>query len=541
MQTSGVVGAGALGLGAATADPDAEHYVVVSDTHLGSPYANDESFEAFLFEELPALDPDALIIAGDFVEMWFRGMSSALVEFSRFTSQLEQFETDGIDVTLVSGNHDSRFKTIGKGTNDGIAPGSPWEFADEFFFESGDREFVAVHGDDADPIHYDIVSNLLCKGTDAFGSLLLNLLGWWEGLEPWAQAGEVGTTTVTGDSGTVRLGAAYSDPVVVTSGGRVNASVESVAGTDTSTLRLDGSGPVTYAVFERGRHVLGGSTPVEARRTTAGEGWQTVSFTEPFDAPPVVFTSAGSGSRGRVRPTDVRAGPTPDSVQVRNVTELGFDVRLDGAARTVGFAAVGSGGLTVRGQRGEVGVSSVGTAGTIGFDRTFLDRPAVLAAPQTAGPSLATEGIDTGGVSVTSTGPTEVGYLALEGGGPLYTADSTTIDTPDLEARYRAAWQSLVDDADLNDVAPAQPPAMAGVEPIATSQESVKEILLDSYDEFVVAGHTHLPGVDERYANSGCWTGRSPDSIVENTYLEIIDGEVTLNEFSAGSSNVLIG
>ena len=77
-----MVGAGALGLGAVTADPDDDHYVIASDTHLGSPFANLSDFEQFLSQDVPVLDPDVLVMAGDCFEMWFRGMSSTLLEYS---------------------------------------------------------------------------------------------------------------------------------------------------------------------------------------------------------------------------------------------------------------------------------------------------------------------------------------------------------------------------------------------------------------------------------------------------------------------------
>ena len=135
LQASGAVGAGTLGLGAVTADPDADHYVVLSDTHLGSPFANIESFETFLAEELPELDPDVLVLTGDIYERWFRGMSSVLLEYSDTSAELAALD-DEMDVVLVAGNHDRRLVTVGEAVPEEITPSSPWTVGEEFYRRS---------------------------------------------------------------------------------------------------------------------------------------------------------------------------------------------------------------------------------------------------------------------------------------------------------------------------------------------------------------------------------------------------------------------
>jgi predicted phosphodiesterase len=554
MQASGVAGAGALGLGAVTADPDDDHYVVASDTHLGSPYSDSDEFETFLTTDVPELDPDVLVLAGDAFEMWFRGIGSALLEFSNVADRLATLQDNGTDVALVAGNHDRRLVTVGEGLDDEIAPGEPWTIGEEFFFQSGDTEFVAVHGDGPDPIQLNPVSRTLCDGTDALGAILLILVGWWEGMQPWAPVGETGSVTATGKYQSVSLSGSYEDPVVLTSqpaaGGPVQTRTAAglADGTGSFQLRLDGArqaSPVQYAVFERGRHVLGGGTAVEASRTSAGDDWQTVTFEEPFGAAPVVFATVQTTLADRPRARrDARDSREADvSVpQIRNVTEMGFEVRIDGDAE-VGFAAVERGDITTRGRHGVAGVDSVEGTDAVGFDRAFADTPAVFAAPQaaTGGPAVAASGSVGPAATEVSLQTADgtpasgaVGYLALTGDGPLHASTSSTVPTPDLERRFRSEWQRRLDASDeyLGSAVPEQPPTMAGLEPMATGHEDIKNALLEKYEEFVLFGHTHVPDLGDRYANTGSWTDRSPDSEPQRTYVEIIDGDATVWDWS---------
>jgi len=510
VQASGAVGAGALGLGAVTADPDDDHYVVASDTHLGSPFANPSDFEQFLSQDVPVLDPDVLVMAGDCFEMWFRGMSSTLLEYSNVAEYFELLESNGTDVVLVAGNHDKQLVTVGEGYEDAVAPGSPWEIGEEFFFQSGDQEFVAVHGDGPDPIQLDPVSKLLCRQPDPVGALLAALLDWWEGLEPWTRVGETGSVTVTGQS-RLPLEGSYEDPVVLIAG---SAGEPVLRPTDTGGVELRGGAfgsEVHYAVFERGRHTLGGSTAVEAGLTTTTGDWQTVTFAEPFDSPPVVLADVQTtGARVRSGRTRVRrpARRSTGDPRIRNVTPMGFDLRLDGRA-TVGFAAVERGDISAYGR---TGVAGVGNDGLRSFDGP------VFTTAQTPGDAS--------------------GYLALAGEGPLRASDSTTVTTPDAERLVRSEWQRRLERADLTlpEQLTERPPGMVGLEPMSGDDESIKDSLLDTYEEFVVFGHIHRPQVGDRYANTGSWTSRSPNSEPENTYLEIQDGEVTLWDWTPDGS-----
>jgi len=120
------------------------------------------------------------------------------------------------------------------------------------------------------------------------------------------------------------------------------------------------------------------------------------------------------------------------------------------------------------------------------------------------------------------------GYLALAGEGPLRASDSTTVTTPDTERLVRSEWQRRLEGTDLTlpEQLTERPPWMSG------DDESTRSSLLDTYEEFVVFDHIHRPQVGDRYANTGSWTSRSPNSEPENTCLEIQNGEVTLWDWS---------
>jgi len=342
---------------------------------------------------------------------------------------------------------------------------------------------------------------------------LLAFIDYVDPLQPWAQVGEVGSTRASDDRSTVETGRTYEDPVVVTTGdGTANPRVR-----DTGAGGFEvaaGGGRLGYAVVERGRHTIG-TTAVEAGRASP-DGWETVTFAEPFDRLPAVLTDTQPTGRGM-----------PKEVRVRNITRAGFEARLDGPG-SVGYLAVEPGDLTARGRRGVAGRAAVDGRGTVGFDRTFRNRPVALVSAQTPGRgSVAAPQVETDGLTVAGDGV--VGYLALQPGG-LQASVSSTVSVPAVESQVQAGWERLAEQSAV-DTLPDQPPGVAGSEPLATGHESVKSQLLDTYERFVVFGHTHVPDRGDRYANAGPWTTRGPN-VTENNYVEILDGEVTVWDWS---------
>lgn len=571
-------GAGALGLAstAVYADDSNEHYIVASDTHLGSPYAHTEDFRTFLTEDLPDIDPDALVLAGDIWEFWFRGMSSTILEYNWLPSQLLDLQDNGTDVTIVAGNHDRRLYHIGDSLGDD-APGAPWQIGNEYYFESGDREFVANHGDDGDPLQMDPLSNLLCVTDDNLGMLLVDLHDWLLGDDDSEEVGETGTTTVEttryGWHG-VTLADSYDDPVVVTSPAGSNGDapihpqVRNLAddGGDRFGIRLESwdadvsvqgqpAEQVQYAVVERGEHVLASSTEVVADATTADGEWHTVTFPSEFASTPIVLAD--------VQTPDAQARPlwntTPAIARVRNVSPSGFDVRVETpegervSEREVGFVATEPG--LVGAEDGLIESFTTtdvdGDVRSVSFSREFEEDPTVIASLQTAAsdrPAIPRiEQLDARGVDISLQGENgtavnageSVSYLAL-GTGRITALDTTAASSAAFEASLESEWQRIVESSDVLswDQVPDTPPGMAGSGRHVSTTSTTTSNLLDIFpDRFVVFGHTHSPDLGERHVNSGSWTGRS--SSLQRTYVEIDAGEVTVWDWEPDGREVL--
>lgn len=574
-----------------TADSDDEHYVIASDLHWGSPFASLSKSVQFLEEEVPALDPDVLVLAGDIYEMWWRGMVSSALDVGRASARVAEIHESGTDVALVAGNHDRWMLRVGEDASELIAPGEPWEITEEFYFESGGQEFVAVHGDEGDPLQRDPLSEWLCRQTDEFGTFLLELLNLISGL---GTVGEVGTTAARGgDWQSVSLAHQYDDPVIVPGPLERNAAARPRVrtqtrqiGTDSVELRLDSSTraptvpeAVDYVAFERGHHVFGTDATATVDRVPADGDWRSVTFTAPFERPPAVFAAiqrTATSTPPALEPAQTEPGrhrarayaerPTVDAempvgdrgsfdpddpvaVQVRNVTQMGFEMRLaaerEPVAHDVGFVAIERGTATLGDGLVEVGVpgSTDGEALSVEFERLPGEPDQVFAGPQTAttdGPTLTRlEGRGRDGVSVSVVAgggrpvSETVGYLATEGVGSIPASASTALED-DPDAVLKQEWETLLDSGPVlsPEDAPGDVPTAGLLDPQFVSTQNTTESLLDMFEEFVVFGHTHRPDLGERHVNSGSWTSRSPDSVPQNTYVEIDQGDITVWDWS---------
>jgi predicted phosphodiesterase len=587
MQSGLAAGAGTLALGEPiVADQDDEHYLIGSDFHWGSPFASNTKSVQFLEEEVPEQDPDVLVLAGDIYEMWWRGMVSSALDAGGASDWLEQLYENGTDVALVAGNHDRWMLRVGQDASEEIAPGKPWEIGEEFYFESGGQEFVAVHGDGADPIQRDPLSEWLCQQTDEFGTFLLALLELISGL---GVVGEMGSMTVQSEGWqSVSLSHQYEDPVVVTAPVAGTATlrprVRTATGLAEATsfeLRLDsrtGDAPeletVDYLVFERGRHMVETDTAVTVDRVSAGSDWQTVTFEGPFEEPPAVFTTLQTvggpptyGHAGRDSTRRRRASPDrglldddasvgggrpgvvsgPIAVQVRNVTEMGFEMRLASNGKTlphdVGFVAIERGTASFGDGLVEAGVVEPSGGETpLEFGALPGEPDHVFAGTQSSdgasGPAFVERSAGSkAAVSVVSEDGTPrsetVGYLAAAGVGPISASSSTAIEQ-DPDAVLQQEWEKLLDSEQVVSAGdtPQATPTAGLLDPLSVSQQGTTDNLLDMFEEFVVFGHTHRPDLGERHVNSGSWTSRSPSSVPQNTYVEIDAGDVTVWNWS---------
>lgn len=127
------------------------HVLVMSDMHIGWDKANEDAFEQFITDDILSIDPDKVVLAGDIIEMWRRGMSSILAEKSKHLANIANLHDSGIDVVLLAGNHDWRF--IESDAEGSVISEEPWQFEERFDFTSGDREFTVVHGHQGDPFN----------------------------------------------------------------------------------------------------------------------------------------------------------------------------------------------------------------------------------------------------------------------------------------------------------------------------------------------------------------------------------------------------
>ena len=569
--SAAAVGARAFGLtaGAITANDDDNHFVVASDFHLGSPWANADDSYKFLTEEVPDLNPDVLVLAGDIYELWWRGLLSCALDFSAHSHAMEQLHADGTEVVLVPGNHDRWLLRPGKNTREELMPDPPWRIGEEYFFESGGTEFVAVHGDIVDPGNPVQRSMWLSKQTDEFGSVLLTFYEDWQDTEA-PSTSETGSQSLaeTADWQSVGLERRYDNPVViatpVATAAGVSPALRVLGGpTDAFDARLvseDGeprSGTIEYLVVEDGTHYFGDETQMSSTAVDAGDRWTHITFEQSFDEVPVVLAavqdgddappeathpveepqppwsrisgsrqgigsrqgtnSPGSGSVGDgvgyLPKRESSENSPPELVAVRNVTREGFDVRVDGGSgeRRVGYVAT---------DRGWDGVGD----GIMHATVTESEENERVASSRIDDP----DHVITMTQSTTDEGQS-VATLSFETGG--------TFETTSYEQLSRHWGQVVETEMELAGDPPEEPPVIAGFEPLFQTQ-SIASNLLEAYDEFIVFGHTHRPELSTRHANAGSWTTRgNPPKI--NTYLEIIDGQVSGWDWSPDGRTLL--
>ncbi len=269
-----------------------------------------------------------------------------------------------------------------------------------------------------------------------------------------ALSGGEGNDTLTGGAGDDTLTGGAGDDVAVFAGDRAGytitgtreaATVSGADGTDTligiETLRFDDG---LWALPEAPPLERIGEAGLLTLAQASADGWTTVTFSEALSDPSVVIGPLGS------------AEADPATVRVRNVTETGFEVRieewgyLDGlhAAETVGWLAVEAGtheladGTTLRAGSAVAGAGPV----TVDLGATFDAAPVALVQVVSAhgADAVATriDGVTEGGFQVRLQGqesdpaappPEVIDWIAVEQGGSapggfLAALTGTTID-----------------------------------------------------------------------------------------------------------------
>ena len=148
-----------------------ESVVVLGDSHIGWEEANVEEFEEFITDEIYRLDPDALVLNGDIVELWRSSFSSVMVNYGYIFNLLTDVSKEGIKIVPIAGNHDWRL--IETGRTPVTDTQDVWDYREHYEFESGGEKFIATHGHEADSLNRSRAqNNALCMTSDDTGSLM---------------------------------------------------------------------------------------------------------------------------------------------------------------------------------------------------------------------------------------------------------------------------------------------------------------------------------------------------------------------------------
>ena len=153
-----------------------ESVVVLGDSHIGWKEANVEEFEEFITDEIYRLDPDALVLNGDIVELWRSSFSSVMVNYGYIFNLLTDVSEEGIKIVPIAGNHDWRL--IETGRSPVTDTQDVWDYREHYEFESGGEKFIATHGHEADSMNRSRAqNNALCMTSDDAGSVMS---GTWD-------------------------------------------------------------------------------------------------------------------------------------------------------------------------------------------------------------------------------------------------------------------------------------------------------------------------------------------------------------------------
>jgi len=149
-----------------------ETAVIMGDTHIGWERSNLEGFREFINEGIYEIDPDVFIVNGDMLELWRSSFSVLVVKYSDIFTSLSEVAESGIEVVLTAGNHDWRMIDA-----DSIETGDLKElhYVEHYRFSSGEEEFIATHGHEADSSARSRIQNaLFCISSDEAGEFMAN-------------------------------------------------------------------------------------------------------------------------------------------------------------------------------------------------------------------------------------------------------------------------------------------------------------------------------------------------------------------------------
>ncbi len=128
--------------------------IVVSDTHLGYSNSNSKQFEDFLDDVYHRGNVKALVILGDFIDMWRRDVSGIFLENSSILQKLLTLKQK-MKIYCVAGNHDYHLRKLQNHEY-------PLEFREDLVIPSNGKKYRFKHGWEFDLAQNKFVMERLC-------------------------------------------------------------------------------------------------------------------------------------------------------------------------------------------------------------------------------------------------------------------------------------------------------------------------------------------------------------------------------------------
>jgi len=155
--------------------------LAVSDVHLGYSQSNVSDFDAFLQTTIDRDDVDALVVLGDFIDMWRRDISGIFLENHQILQSLLALKQKKT-VYCVAGNHDYHLLKL-------VDHKYPIEFKKDLTLPGNGVTYVFKHGYEFDSEQWPPIMELLCDNTsDEFGQVRSDI---WDRLtsagQTWSQ------------------------------------------------------------------------------------------------------------------------------------------------------------------------------------------------------------------------------------------------------------------------------------------------------------------------------------------------------------------
>ncbi|MFB6283170.1 MAG: metallophosphoesterase [Halobacteria archaeon] len=391
-------------------DDDVSHMLVASDPHVGGPGSKNEEFIDFIENTVPSIGPDKLLLNGDILEFWARGMASTCLEYNELLKGIQQLQDSGIDVIITRGNHDYRLIEVGLPDWKPAEVQKPWKMTDKVRFSSGGRDFIALHGDQADLVQIIVMMKILCLTDDRMGKFVWDFYKAFKDFiggddDVQKDIGEVNSTKISATGSEwqkVKFSGGYDDPVVFAPAVHMNITSSDHPFSNLIPVHTrirevkDGSFEIkleewgtsnanpqkaNFVVFNEGTRILPGDTRISVGTVKTDQDWKSVSLN--MDNEPAVLTQTQTYNTNRI----IGNKSDPVVTRVKNVSEDGFDVRVEEedpsgnhSTENIGYLAIEQGKGETNGNKWEAGKKQdVGDfLSHVKFDQDFSAVPLFL-------------------------------------------------------------------------------------------------------------------------------------------------------------------